>query len=220
MRRRRPTTATPGSRSSGGAGTARRRPATAAPPPASPTSGTTPGARWSTRSVRSGCGQSSSAIHAPGQAAGNGSGGAYSWRKTTNAGSSIDAVVDALQPVVEEADHLVVPVEVRARVRRRPGSEWTQLPISERRGRRAALVHPQGRVDVRVHPAADREDRGLDRVVVRARASPAASTARRAAGGAIRRARSASARGGRATRPSRPGRGTRRRAAARSSRPC
>ena len=75
------------------------------------------------------------------------------------------AIVDALQPVVEEADQLVVPVEVRARVR---VVRERVDPVADERParRRAALLHSQRGVDVLVHPAADREDRRLDRAVV------------------------------------------------------
>ena len=85
----------------------------------------------------------------------------------------------------KKRDQLVQLVEVRAG-RRRCGQPWTQLPTIVRRRGGARGLHPERRVDVRIHPAADVEDRRLDRVVVRARATPAASTGRRAAGGATR----------------------------------
>ncbi len=82
------------------------------------------------------------------------------------AGLFHDAVVDALEPVVEEPDHLVEPVEVRARVgvvRQRVDPVPDERPSR----RRAAFLHPQDRIDVLVHPATDREDRRFDRAVVR-----------------------------------------------------
>ena len=48
-----------------------------------------------------------------------------------------------------------------------PGQPWTQLPTRVRVGARAPFLHPERRVHVAVHPAADRVDRDLDRVVVR-----------------------------------------------------
>ena len=66
---------------------------------------------------------------------------------------------------VEEARDLVELVEIRARLRVvRPGVvPW---PDDGVRRRRAALLHPERGIDVRVVPAADVEDRRLDRVVV------------------------------------------------------
>ena len=46
------------------------------------------------------------------------------------------------------------------------GRSWTQFPTIVRDGARAGGLHPERRIDVRVHPAADVEDRRLDRVVV------------------------------------------------------
>ena len=76
-----------------------------------------------------------------------------------------DAVVDALQPVVEEADQLVVPVDMWRRV----GLVGRVMdPVAdERLARRvrAALEHSQRGVDVLVHPAADQEHRRREAVV-------------------------------------------------------
>ncbi len=68
-------------------------------------------------------------------------------------------VVETLEPVVEEPDELVQPVHPRARVRL-VGQEVD--PVADQRPARgidAALEHPQGRIDVAVHPAADQERR-------------------------------------------------------------
>ena len=77
----------------------------------------------------------------------------------------VGAVRDPLQPAVEEADQLVEVVEVRSR--RRHIGEVVD-PVADDRSRRggAGGLHPERRVHVRIHPAADVEDRRLDRVVV------------------------------------------------------
>ena len=80
-------------------------------------------------------------------------------------GLRVGTVLDALQPAVEEPDHLVELVEVRSgRGRRRQAVD----PVAHDRPARCrkALLHPEGRIDVRVHPAADIQDGRLDRVVV------------------------------------------------------
>ena len=77
----------------------------------------------------------------------------------------IEAVALALEPAIEEPHDLVELVEVRTRVGVvRPAVD----PVADERPRRrrARRLHPERRVDVGVAPAADVEDRRLDRVVV------------------------------------------------------
>ena len=77
----------------------------------------------------------------------------------------VGAVRDVLQPTIEEAHELMKVVEVRSR---RGDIREVVDPVADDRPRRggARSLHPEGRIDVRVHPAADVEDRRLDGVVV------------------------------------------------------
>ncbi len=78
----------------------------------------------------------------------------------------VGAVVDPAQVVVQESDQLMEVVDVRSGWRvARPAVD----PVADERPGRggAQRLHPERRVHVAVHPAADRVDRDLDRVVVR-----------------------------------------------------
>ncbi len=130
----------------------------------------------------------------------------------------VPPVVHAVEVAIEEARDLVQLVEMgtgRCRV-------WPRMdPVPDQRvrWRRAAGLHPEYRIDVTVVPAADIEDRGLDRARSRVRVSPAASTARRSGAEARRTATAAWPRAGHATPPATDPPGTRHRAAWRSSPP-
>ncbi len=82
-------------------------------------------------------------------------------------------VVDALEPVVEEAHEFPEPIHGRARV---GGIGELVDPVPDDRAPRcvhAPLLHPQDGVDVAVHPAPDVEDGRRDPPVVgRERAAP------------------------------------------------
>ncbi len=70
------------------------------------------------------------------------------------------------QPSVEEPDDLVELVEGRPR-RRVVGPAVDPVADEGPRRRGASRLHPERRIDIRVAPAADAEDRRVDRVVVR-----------------------------------------------------
>ena len=78
----------------------------------------------------------------------------------------VAGVAAAPQPAIEEADHLVELVEVRTGC---PLGRQLVDPVADDRpgGRGAQRLHPQRRIDIRVHPAADVQDRDVDRLVVR-----------------------------------------------------
>ncbi len=78
----------------------------------------------------------------------------------------VPAVVDAVEMPIEEPGDLVQLIEIRPG-RRRVGPRVHPVSDQRVRGRRAEGLHPESRVDVRIMPPADVEDRRLDRVVGR-----------------------------------------------------
>ena len=166
--RRRPTTGRRASRRSGGGRSGRRRPALVAPRSADrpPTSGSDPPREPPLRVVSvAGCGYAVAARQRPGQHR----------RERLRLG------VLALEPDDRRLVSAPFGIPFSQRSKKRTSScsssrfgpgvaDDGQIvdPVADDRPRRggAGSLHPERRVDVRVHPAADVEDRRLDRVVV------------------------------------------------------